>query len=296
MKGSQKVATLGTAAHTAKTFSWKVDNSVDYGTNYSLRVTLGSVTSSTTTFTIMPELFLIDAPSNLSIVSFSSEEIVSEPTGIANLLDDKQATFWDSKWSSGSFVYPHYFVVKLKTLTTLRAFSIMARQDESTNGEIKGYKIEVSTDGTTWTNEVSGDLPAGKQLNTILFNKEQKVQFVRFTATSPQTEGQAWASAAEFDLYGVEPTVGTNALAATRVSTVPVALVNGTVILNLTRADNVRVQVFSLNGRVVAQSTLSLSEGNHSIPLNFREIGAGNYLVRVSTSSAGVLNKKMIVQ
>ena len=68
-----------------------------------------------------------------------------------------------------------------------------------TNGNIKGYKLEVSVDGDNWSQVAEGEFQNNADKQTVLFKKAVKARYVRFTATSSQN-GQDFASGAEFEL------------------------------------------------------------------------------------------------
>jgi beta-galactosidase len=76
----------------------------------------------------------------------------------------------------------------------------MPRQDGGNNGNVKGYKIQISADGKNWSDPVvEGEFPYSADKQTVLFKAPVKARFVRFTATSSQN-GQDFASGAEFEL------------------------------------------------------------------------------------------------
>ena len=74
----------------------------------------------------------------------------------------------------------------------------MPRQSGN-NGNIKGYKLEVSVDGENWTHVAEGEFQNNAEKQTVLFKKAVKARYVRFTATSSQN-GQDFASGAEFEI------------------------------------------------------------------------------------------------
>ena len=76
----------------------------------------------------------------------------------------------------------------------------MPRQDGGNNGNIKAYRLQVSSDGENWSAPVAeGEFPYSIDKQTVLFDKPVKARFVRFTALSSHN-GQDFASGSEFEL------------------------------------------------------------------------------------------------
>ena len=93
--------------------------------------------------------------------------------------------------------YPHWVDFDCGTVKTLKGFSYLPRQD-SRNGNIKQYRVQVSQDGKTWSEPVSeGVFENNQNLKRILFAKSVKARYLRFTALSSQ-DGQDFATGAEF--------------------------------------------------------------------------------------------------
>ena len=73
----------------------------------------------------------------------------------------------------------------------------LPRQD-SPNGRVKNYRVQVSDDGKSWSNSVAeGCFENGTKQQRVLFSKPVKARYVRFTALSSQ-DGQDFATCAEF--------------------------------------------------------------------------------------------------
>ena len=119
----------------------------------------------------------------------------------AHVIDGDPSTYWHSKYSPDQ-PYPHSLTFDMKSEKDIAAFSYQPRQDGSTNGDIKGYKLYVGND--TATLESAGNLAAEGNFTyndreTIYVNltTPKKGRYVKLVATSPKTDGQAWATAAE---------------------------------------------------------------------------------------------------
>ena len=123
----------------------------------------------------------------------------------ANVIDGDASTIWHSKYSPDQ-PYPHSLTFDMKSEQDIVAFSYQPRQDSSTNGDIKGYKLYVGND--TATLESAENLAAAGDFTyndreTIYVNltTPKKGRYVKLVATSPKTDGQAWATAAEVKMY-----------------------------------------------------------------------------------------------
>ena len=66
-------------------------------------------------------------------------------------------------------------------------------------GDIKDYKIALSTDGQTWTEVMTGAFENSKSRKTVIFSAPVTARFVRLTALSSQN-GADFASGAEFGI------------------------------------------------------------------------------------------------
>jgi beta-galactosidase len=135
----------------------------------------------------------------LDVVYVSSEE---GPGGevAKNLVDNDPRTIWHTMYSITVPKYPHWIDFDCNELKMLKGFTYLPRQDGSPNGNIKGYKVQVSRDGKTWSEAVSeGEFENNAKEKKVLFAKPQKARYLRFTALSSQN-GADFASGAEFSV------------------------------------------------------------------------------------------------
>ena len=135
----------------------------------------------------------------LDVVYVSSEE---GPGGevAKNLVDNDRSTIWHTMYSITVPKYPHWIDFDCNELKTLKGFTYLPRQDGSPNGNIKGYKVQVSQDGKTWSEAVSeGEFENNAKEKKVLFPKLIKARYLRFTALSSQN-GADFASGAEFGI------------------------------------------------------------------------------------------------
>ena len=115
-----------------------------------------------------------------------------------HLIDGKPGTFWHTQYGLFLAKHPHEVIVDLGKTQPLTAMTVLPRQD-SRNGRIKGYTVQSSEDGSTWSEPIaSGDLPDDTKLQQIPFTKPVTARFIKFTALSAY-DGNDFATAAEFD-------------------------------------------------------------------------------------------------
>lgn len=116
-----------------------------------------------------------------------------------HMTDGNPNTFWHTMYSVTVANYPHWVDFDCGTAKTLKGFSYLPRQD-SNNGNIKDYEVQVSMDGKTWGQAVaSGAFANDRSLKRVIFNKPVRARYVRFTAKSSQ-DGQDFATCAEFNV------------------------------------------------------------------------------------------------
>lgn len=114
-----------------------------------------------------------------------------------NLVDNDPNTFWHTMYSITVPKYPHWVDFDCIETKTIKGFTYLPRQD-GPNGNIKGYKVQLSMDGKTWGDVVAeGNFENNMNLKKVTFKQPQKARYLRFTATSSQN-GADFASGAEF--------------------------------------------------------------------------------------------------
>ena len=131
-------------------------------------------------------------------VSFASsvESGEGEPE---HLVDGNPNTYWHTMWSVTVASYPHWVDFDCGTVKTIKGFSYLPRQD-SRNGNIKEYKVQLSQDGQTWSAPVSeGRFENNQREKRVIFDHPQRARYLRFTALSSQ-DGQDFATGAEFSV------------------------------------------------------------------------------------------------
>ena len=79
----------------------------------------------------------------------SSQETTAEAASASMLLDGKITTYWHSEYSVVNPPYPHWVSVDMKTPIKLVSVEITARQNNA--NAMTRFKLEGSTDGSTWS-------------------------------------------------------------------------------------------------------------------------------------------------
>ena len=131
----------------------------------------------------------------LSVVFASSQE--SGEGDASHLTDGDPSTYWHTMYSVTVANYPHWVDFDCGGVKTIKGFTYLPRQD-SNNGNIKKYSIQVSNDGKTWGKAVvEGEFENNRKEKTVLLTTPVKARFVRLTALSEQS-GQDFATGAEF--------------------------------------------------------------------------------------------------
>ena len=130
----------------------------------------------------------------LTVVYASSEEPDNKA---ACLVDGDPNTIWHTMYSVTLAKYPHWIDFDAGESKQIKGFTYTPRQN-SPNGQIKEYTIQVSDDAKTWSDPVAqGSFKKGTQTSRIIFDKPVKTRYIRFSALSEQN-GNEYASGAEF--------------------------------------------------------------------------------------------------
>jgi beta-galactosidase len=131
-------------------------------------------------------------------VIFASSQETDEGEA-EHLTDGDPSTYWHTMYSVTMANFPHWIDFDCGEVKQMKGFTFLPRQN-SMNGLIKDYKIQVSMDGKNWGEPVvSGTFPNDLKLRTVLFTQPQKARYLRFTALNSH-DGQDYATGAEFSI------------------------------------------------------------------------------------------------
>ena len=112
-----------------------------------------------------------------------------------HLVDGDLSTIWHSQYGVTLTKYPHAVTVDLGRVAKAKGVTIWQRQN-GINGNVKGFRFEVSEDGKAWREVVAGELKATTTAQTFAFAGTVPVRFWRFTGLNEHL-GREFASLAE---------------------------------------------------------------------------------------------------
>ncbi|MBR4041851.1 MAG: discoidin domain-containing protein, partial [Bacteroidaceae bacterium] len=134
---------------------------------------------------------------NTEVIFTSSEE--SGEGNARHLVDNDANTIWHTMYSVTVAKYPHWVDLDAGEVKTITGFTYLPRQD-SPNGNIKDYRLQVSDDAKTWSEPVAeGAFANDNKLKRVMLDKPVKARYIRFTALSSQA-GNDFASGAELGI------------------------------------------------------------------------------------------------
>lgn len=154
-------------------------NAINVLTDYLLPVSLVAGKSNikvnedlrTTYFVIRSQPNINDYPdydrTAWTIAGFSSEEPAEAQWGnggrAIHAIDDNTATFWHTAWANSSPGPPHYIIVNMNETKTLHGLWFIDRQSDN-DGKPAAIQVQVSLDGTNWTDAGGFTLENTKEL------------------------------------------------------------------------------------------------------------------------------------
>ena len=119
----------------------------------------------------------------------------------SNAVDNNLGTWWHTNWQTLPPKEDLWITLELEEETMLDALRYYGR-DGSPNGRVNEYKVEVSTDGKTWTTVSTGNWENTAGWKLAVFNEPAAAKYVRLTGV--QTYGDSgndkFMSAAEIRL------------------------------------------------------------------------------------------------
>ena len=127
--------------------------------------------------------------------------------GPEKALDGDTSTLWHSQWSAGHNRADHWFVIDYGKEYMMDGLRYLPRQTGGTNGIITEYKIEVSTDGVTYTEAATGEWDSSTSWKTADF-EPVKARYMKLTVLDALSVESAndYASATEIRVTGTEVT------------------------------------------------------------------------------------------
>ena len=135
-----------------------------------------------------------EAEKALSGTGWSYSGFAAEKAPLA--FDGKPDTMWESDQC------PSHFVVDMKKEYEVSSLAYLPRQDGSTQGMTSRYRVELSTDGNTWTKVAEGEFGnlRANPVEQVISFLARKARYLRFFSTAA-LDGSA-SSVAELKIYG----------------------------------------------------------------------------------------------
>ncbi len=115
-----------------------------------------------------------------------------------HVLDGDPDTYWHTDYGLTLAKHPHTLEVDLSDRKTFKGISCLPRHD-NVNGRIASYRIETSSDGTTWNTVAEGAFPNSADRKNVAFKQAVTARYLRLVALS-EVNGQDFASLAELDI------------------------------------------------------------------------------------------------
>lgn len=212
-------------------------------------------------------------PNSVIRAQASSEETAAGASeGPAKLmLDGDPSTIWHSRYSTNAATYPHVLTFDLGSTRKVDGIGYL-RRSANKNGPIKDYRVEVSTDGTTYREVATGAWKDVATMQDASFAATD-ARYVKVTALS-SISGTQFAAVAEMAIYGdggdiashKPQTRPTDAGCATAVLTVDpgTAVAGGSIRVSLTDvrgADPVDVYIDGVDAKI---GTVQIKNGRGS--------------------------------
>ncbi len=233
-----------------------------------------------------------EVPKDIWQLLYVDSEELSFPGYAVMSFDNDFSTIWHTRWSTGSDPYPHEIQVDMGQPYTVFKFTYYTRQD-GPNGRIKDYELYFSMDTLDWGEPVStGSWSNTASPQSINFPEGVIGQYFRLVALS-EVNGNAWASAAEFEVVGCTDITGvkecTDMARPLKAFPVPSA---GLFTLTLPQENSFRYAVMSVSGVLRAKGTITRTGDYYQ--MDMRKMPAGVYIIRLTGESSTVYTVKVI--
>ncbi len=248
------------------------------------------------TTTTCPSIEDCDNPAELpkdiwELIYVDSEELNYPGLAIMSF-DDDPSTIWHTRWSTGTDPYPHEIQIDMGETYKIFEFIYLNRQNGQ-NGRIKEYELYISEDSLDWGTPVStGEFENTSAPQTVVFDEPQIGKFFRLYALS-EVNGNAWASAAEFDLVGctdlsndIDQIQDNSNLTAFPIPT------SGMLTIPLPNSNSLSYSIHSISGQTVREGKIENAAGSYSFDLT--SYLPGIYIIRLRDESGRFFRVKII--
>lgn len=138
-------------------------------------------------------------PTSGMTASAGSAHSTGQPS---NVLDGNETTYWHSNYNADNVSNggrpKHWITIALGGERLVKGLQYLPRQD-SLNGTVKEYQIEVSTNGTDFIPVAIGSWPRNRDRKTVYFDGAALATHIKFRVLET---GDEWATAAELGIIG----------------------------------------------------------------------------------------------
>jgi alpha-L-fucosidase len=144
-------------------------------------------------------------PTGWKVTSVDSEETAGADNSAARAIDGDSSTIWHTRWDADQ-KQPHSITVDMGKTNHISGFTYLPRQDGLLNGVVDRYRFETSSDGATWTTNITTGSFANIQNNPSLQQATFTpidARYFRFTSLH-SISGPGWTSAAEISVLPAE--------------------------------------------------------------------------------------------
>lgn len=233
--------------------------------------------------------------SNYSVNGFDSEETAGENAPATNAIDGNNNTIWHTQWYNSTASLPHYITIDLGATNQLNTVTYVPRQNSS-NGRIKDYIIEVSVLGQGWFKVAQGTWPDNTVTQTVSFGAIQ-ARYVRLTATS-EVNSNPWSSVAELSFSGCGVAAASMPIKTVKgedIQSYPVPT-KGIVTVKLPemKGKSITLEVFDLSGKLLKKQRVAPRVT--TVEINLGNFANGQYFLVVKDETGINYSTKLIKQ
>ena len=134
--------------------------------------------------------------------SFSADEA---PNGTPDkLIDNDSKTYWHTDYSVVT-PYPHWVLIDMKKEVKMISVGVTNRYAATPNAVgMKKFKLEGSTDGTTFTSLGEFNFAISNDLQNFPVSSAKGYRYLKLTALEPQRAGTNHTFLGEIDVFGVK--------------------------------------------------------------------------------------------
>ncbi len=138
-----------------------------------------------------------------------SQETSAADGAAFRAIDGDPATFWRSRFTGGEAALPHTLTVDTGQTGPVAGVVLTPRQDDTPDGNIGRFRVQVSTNGTWWRTVASGLLADSTGTKTVQFPLVS-ARYVRVTALSEAGGRGPMTTLAELSLLTSAPAAPTS--------------------------------------------------------------------------------------